>query len=92
MLELKANIYLLLVSLAIRLCVTGYLLYPIHRSLLRYFYECSLFAVLVASKFCDDQFLNYVGFVFLELACLVAGAKSLKTIFVQEKTILDYAD
>lgn len=92
MLELKANIYLVIVSLAIRLLVTGYLLYPTHRHLLGYFYECSLFAVLVACKFCDDQFLNYLGFVFLELACLAAGAKSLKNIFTQEKTILDYAD
>lgn len=92
MLELKANIYLLLISLAIRLCVTCYLLYPTHRYLLGFFYECSLFAILLASKFCDDQFLNYVGFLFLVITCLAIGAKSLQTNFALERTILDYAD
>lgn len=91
-LELHANIYAIIITLIIRLAIQAYLLYSAQRSSLGLYFELSLMVILVTSPFCDDQFLNIIGFITLALACLSAGANEARRAVEAERSILYFAD
>lgn len=80
------------VVLLVRLVIMAYLLYPVHRNLFAFYLESSMFTILLVCYFCDDQFLNYIGFGFLLVASLFSGLNQIRRALEEEKTILDYAD
>lgn len=73
MLELKANIYAIIIMMIIRLVILTYLLRWSNRNSLALYYEFSLIAVLMTAPFCDDQILNNFGFLIVVLACIALG-------------------
>lgn len=51
-----------------------------------------MLAILFACNFCDDEFINYIGFGFLIFSTLLFGLNEIRKAYEEEKTILDYAD
>jgi hypothetical protein len=92
LLELHANIYLILIALAIRLAILGYFLHSANRNSLGFYFELSLMAVITTTPLTNDQFLNTVGYLIVIIGFLTIGANETHRAFEKEKSILSFAD
>ena len=92
MLLFSVNQYAIMVLLGVRLLLLTYLFRKRQQFMITFWYELSLFLILLNCLFCEPEGLNYLSFVVLTSAFIVFGLFHWRQHWMASKSIFDYAE
>lgn len=91
-LYLQGNEVAILVLLVLRLIVLYYLFRTRRQFMISFYAETAMLLVALSCLFCEDQVLNYIGFIIISVSFFLFGLFSAKLYFEGRRNIYDKVD